>query len=226
MEELPLLKQFANDHLSILLYEDKTVASAYHLVITYGSGALHFIKNEIPVIISGPYGFGGLVTTENFPYLRKNGFCGRPGGNFGEPVPLEIVRDELSVIERMEALSFNARNVRKLAENLSCKPLSAIGEIREQARVLYETLYDDRGRWELRPMLAENIQIVQKRPQILLRRAAINDTVATIQEGDLDLFRQMNGEHTCKHLLAYSKIQEAAFWKLIYALWDKKIIVF
>jgi hypothetical protein len=230
IEESVLLRPFANDHLLFLLqegnYYPEAASDGYTIVITYGPGALHFMRHEIPVVIIGPYGFGGLVTEGNFTYLLKNGFCGRPGGCFREMIPSGVVQEELDVIRRMEGLESNTSNVRKLAEGLSCKPLSAIGELVEQSRLLYESLYNDKARWELRPLLATNIQIVNKQPQTLLRRAEINDTVAIVNEEDLVFFQQMNGGNNCRDLLEYSKIPEMGFWKLIYALWDKKIIVF
>lgn len=228
--EALLLRPFANDHLLFLIQESchfpEEPTDGYHLVITYGPGAVHFIRQNMPVVIIGPYGFGGLVTEENFAYLLKNGFCGRAGGCFREMVPSGLVQEELDAIGRMEGLESNTARVRRLVEGLSCTPLSALGDLVERSRLLYDSLYDEMARWDLRPLLASNIQIVHKQPQVLLRRAGINDTVAVVKEGDLVFFQQLDGGKNCRALLEYAKIPEIAFWKLIYALWDKKIIVF
>src|ERR1700722_6401053 len=90
-----VVKDFANEHIQFVdKKEGHRVPTPLYadLVITFGPGALHFIRQEIPVMIVGPYGYGGVVTAGFLPYPPRNGFMGRPGGTYGEMIPAAIVQ--------------------------------------------------------------------------------------------------------------------------------------
>ncbi len=72
------------------------------LVIGSGTVIEKAIACSKPCIIVGPRGFGGLVTKENIEKQLTTGFQGRIGGNIGEYIPDEILKDEILDFKDME----------------------------------------------------------------------------------------------------------------------------
>jgi hypothetical protein len=229
-DQFGIIKPFANDHLLFTVQPEGQqplkAPFSCDLIITYGPGALHFMKQAIPVVVIGPYGFGGLITADNFNYLLNNGFCGRPGGYFNEVIPPMLVQEELLAIHGMDNLQAITGTVKTLADNLPYSPLSKVSELVAKARSLYDQIYHEKARLALKPVIAANVEFICKEEIFVLRRICINDTIAILNKQELFFFRQINGDNDCRTLHAVSKMPEKEFWKFMYTLWDKKIILF
>lgn len=61
------------------------------LIIADDQFAIKGIMLKKPVLLLGSYGYGGLITNDNIDLLYKYGFTGRPGGNFDEHLPFELI---------------------------------------------------------------------------------------------------------------------------------------
>ena len=61
------------------------------LIIADDQSVIRGILLKKPVLLVGQYGYGGLITNENFDLLYRYGFSGRPGGNFGEYLPYDLI---------------------------------------------------------------------------------------------------------------------------------------
>lgn len=61
------------------------------LIIADDQFAIKGIMLKKPVLLLGSYGYGGLITNDNIDLFYKYGFTGRPGGNFDEHLPFELI---------------------------------------------------------------------------------------------------------------------------------------
>jgi len=69
----------------------------YNLVITNRELAAHALHLGYPVLILGENGLGGLVNKHNLNDFESSGFNGRIGGSPKEPVPAELLLNEILV---------------------------------------------------------------------------------------------------------------------------------
>jgi len=95
---IPYLKSIANAGIQLIASNEAIIIET-DLVLCFGSGAIHFLLQSVPVIIIGTYGFGGWVCLENFELLMQKGFLGRPGGSFNEEIPIKLLADEIIEIQ-------------------------------------------------------------------------------------------------------------------------------
>lgn len=223
------LSTFANEHLRFVTdpqtkSKSERQSFAADAVITYGTGALHFIRQSIPVIILGPCGAGGWVTPDNFYYFLKNGFAGRPGGTLNEPVPQTVLAEEIDGFLSSADKEQTLMELQRFASAVDCLPLSeAIREIsiKEQTH----RYRDENQKWEQMPRIASNIRFVAQNDAIALTRSHINDTIATVDPEDAAFLRQMDGSISCRDLLERSGMNAPDFWQLLDQLSSKKIII-
>ena len=220
------VKAYSNDHIDFYVRgQQRPAIPPVDLVITFGPGALHFIRQGIPVMIIGPYGFGGLVTPEFLPFLVRCGFMGRPGGSYSEPIPEAIVREELLQI-KCNKLSTVAIALRDAASKLPFLPLSGCNEVVKRAKQLHRRLYNKTMRRQLVPRIASNVEMERRGELCYVKRKCINDTLAVINHKKLVFFNKIDANADCSVLHAQSGLTEEDFWKYIYVFWEKKIIVF
>lgn len=228
-EYIELLKQYSNQNISFLSKVEVAngkIKLNTHIIITHGSGVIHFLKQQIPVIIAGPYGFGGWVTSQNISYLIKKGFSGRSGGTFGEMIPVELLAHEVLAIKESKNLQFNLKEVKKIADKLPYKPLSKAIEIIERFDNRKAQWEHHSNRWRLKPFIASNILFKEAGETIMVTRKYIHDTLCTISQEDLPFFQRINGEITCKELFKDSGLEENEFWEILYSLNEQKIILY
>lgn len=228
------VKNYANQHITFIIRSDVSPRSArktppllnYNMVMTYGSGTLHFIRQGIPVMITGAYGFGGTIIPENFPYLLKNGFMGRCGGTYLEIIPSEIVQETLMHIRKNGHSETDLQQIRAMANDLPYKPLSAAGISVQKAQDLYRKLNNTKTRWQLKPKLSSNIEIHHKDGLTYIKRAYINDTLAVADPIHFQFLNTLTGHEDCASLQANTQLSKTDFWDYMYMLWSKKIIIF
>lgn len=224
-----ILKDYSNEHIQFIKKntdDGEEMPIETNVIITYGPGAIHFLKRGIAVVIIGPYGLGGWVTLDNFAYLLKSGFAGRPGGTIGEYIPVQILAHELLSIKECKDLSSVLIANKEYADNLPYKPLSAANEIIEEDNALQEQLHHRERRWELQPFVASNILFEQVGKTIAIKRKHIHDTLCTISQEDMSFFKAINGKANCKCLFKDFQMDEDDFWETLYSLNEKKIILF
>jgi len=234
-EQQNRLKPFVNNHISFLIKKTKTwrlhnsppqATLYFDGVMTFGSGALHFLRQGIPVWIAGPYGWGGLVDTDNFPHLAKRGFMGRPGAAYGEDIPVSIVNEEFAFIQKKPPQPEALDQIKKNAEKVDSVPLSKAKDWIKQTRKSKRSIYDNEARWQLRPKIASHIALVGNNGVIYCQRQGIHDTLAVVNSLKINFLNNIDGENDCAALYKLSGMTISAFWTQLYTLWDKKIIVF
>ena len=226
---IELLKQYSNQNISFLSKVEVAngeIKLNAHIIITHGSSVIHFLKQQIPVIIAGPYGFGGWVTSQNISYLIKNGFLGRAGGTFGEMIPVELIAHEVLAIKECKTLQSMLKEAKEFADNLSYKPLSEANEIIERFENRKAQWEHHSNRWRLEPFIASNILFKEAGETIMITRKYIHDTLCTISQEDLPFFQKINGEINCEELFKNSGLEENEFWEIMYSLNEQKIILY
>jgi hypothetical protein len=224
-----ILQNYINEHIKLIkrvLGIGINISLETDVIITYGPGAIHFIKQGIPVVIAGPYGFGGWVTPGTLPFLLKNAFLGRAGGAMGEKIPIEIFAHELLSIKECKELTSVLDANKKYVDRLPYQPLSEAQKIINEHTVFHKKLHDSKTRWQMIPAVASNIVFEACGETIAVKRKEINDTLCTVSKEDMPFFKSINGKTNCEVLHKDSDMNEEDFWETIYSLNDRKIILF
>jgi hypothetical protein len=217
-----VLRQMTNDNIT-LISQVHANSIFVHLVITYGSAVLHFLKLQIPVIVMGPKGLGGLVTAESFDCLYRRHFMGRPGAMAGEPVPMEILGEEMLSIRHDQR---ELAELQRLAENTRVQSLAEADSIVEGIALHFHHIFDIRRRGDLKPRILSNIYFKKIQARALVIRSQLHDVLAQVDKQDLQFLKKMDGTISCTDLLAQSGMAEDEFWQTLYSLMYKKIICF
>lgn len=227
-EHYVLVKDLSNEHIvfAVRSVAHELVTLSTNVIITYGPRVLHFLKQGVPVIVIGPYGFGGWVTAETLPYLFRNGFLGRPGGATGEPVPARLLVQQLLQLKKCDNTPQMSMITQQLAEHIPCQPLSKMDKVIDDATGLQQQLEDESLRWRLIPAIASNIVFTEIKEQVFLKRKVINDTVCVIAKDDKPFFDRIDGKTDCITLYELSAMSEVDFWETIHALKNRKILLF
>lgn len=220
------VRGYSNDHLFFHSTGSGVREMAANVIVSYALGVLYFIKQEIPVVIIGPNGLGGWVTPENFTYLEREGFMGRPGGELWERVPPFIVLEELLSIKNCNDLNAVLGKDRELADRLPYVPRRKAAGILEELSYRQTLIRDEKARWQLKPAIAGNILFVRDSGTIYVRREYINDTIASFEAADFDFFKNINGRQDFRQLFEGANMDPDDFWDLVHALLEKKIIYF
>jgi hypothetical protein len=225
------VKGFANDNIAFILKgavskHDAMLHEQFDLVMTFGPGALHFIRLGLPVILLGPYGYGGLVDPDTFPDLVRCGFLGRPGGMYGETIPAEIIQEELLFLKANRPSTETLEQVKKIAMGLPAKPGSESNSLIKIRKQLKKDLFNKATRGQFKPKIASNIKIIQKNDVSYVKRLYINDTLAELSPKKLPFFEKIDSSRNCIYLQEHSNMSREEFWRCMYMLWDKKIVVF
>jgi hypothetical protein len=223
------LKNYSNEHILFIHNDDVEThgeSISTNLVITYGPGAIHFLKQGLPVVIAGPSGLGGWVTEDNISFLIRDAFMGRPGGSVGESIPTSIFIHELLSIKESKRIDDEILFTKAFSRNLPYKQLSDAPQIMKNAHILYQQLKDLDNRWELYPRIASNIFFDETTEDVLIKRTHINDTICTLSREDINLFDKIREGHNCRELNEFLGISEDDFWEIITSLFVKRIILF
>ena len=226
---LAILQNYLNEHIQFIKkFEDneKEISLETDVIITHGPGVIHFLKQQIPVIIIGPCGLGGWINPDNLPFLLKNGFVGRAGGTMGEYIPVEILAHELLAIKECKDLSSILTANKEFVDSLPYKPLSAANKIVDEHKALQKNLYDPHARWQMNPFIASNILFKEATDTVAIKRKHIHDTLCTVSKEDMGFFKAINGKTTCETLCKATQMDEDNFWETIYSLNEKTIILF
>jgi hypothetical protein len=186
-------------------------------------GALYFIRQGIPVVIAGPHGLGGFVTPDNFAYLDREGFLGRPGGGSWEPIPPAVFMDEVISVKYFSGLEEILEKNRVLAEQLPYIPSSALPGLKADLHAHLAKLGSEIEKWELVPSLASNLLFVRRNDKVHIARRQLNDTIASLD--DPTFFTFIDGLNNFKQVYALSGMEESDFWELINTMIGQKIIL-
>lgn len=224
------VKGVANSNINFILYDNPEILLSIEAnkIITYGYSARSFIRQRIPTIIIGPYGLGGWVTPDNIEYLLKDNFRGRPSGRFNEFIPLEILVDEFTEITEeknlRKILKKNASIVDKYTESLF-NSYEEEDFITKQDK-LYMDLIDKEKKWNLKPKLASNLNIIKEKESIVIQRKEIYDLLFSLPKSEFEFLEDLNSNMTCKELKEKYEIDIYGFWEIIMTLWERKAIIF
>lgn len=238
---IPLLEQVANDHITLL--KNTSDYTLYfpecELLIGSESAAAHGILSNIPVIVAGKQGFGGLVTEDNLISFLPNRFSGRPGGHFAERIPPALLIQEMMyVLEVMNTkeldnlLDFSDRSINCM--KAFCREYifdSLKGRIGEKY-LLSTYIHDDVLMLELKPKLSSAI-VVDKLELIsgeilCLRNVNTNKMLAEISDAEAKFILQCSGENRVNDLLLLpGKAGDINYClEFLRSLWELRVIHF
>lgn len=217
---------FCNDHIIVKkIGYDLNLSIESNLIITYGLSTIHFLRNKIPVLVLGPFGFGGFVTPTNLHFLYKSDFMGRAGGIKNERIPIEIVAHEIGFFKDIKEIDALLTQNKSIADALPINCLSKELKLQESLNeIMQETFKDKEKRNYLKPKLCSNMHMIFLQDRCLIRRAIINDTICTFDKVEALFLQDLNGRNTCLQLMIEYRMGEETFWDLITLLMAKQII--
>jgi len=238
---IPLLEQVANDHITLL-----TNTSDYtlyfpecELLIGSESAAAHGLLSNIPVIVAGKQGFGGLVTEDNLISFLPNRFSGRPGGHLAERIPPALLVQEIMyVLEVMntkeldDLLDFSDRSIDRMKAFCRKYIFDSLKGIISEKYLLSMYIHDDLLMLELKPRLSSAI-VVDKLELIsgeilCLRNVNTNKMLAEISDVEAKFMLQCNGENRVSDLLLLpGKADDINYClEFLRSLWELRAIHF
>jgi hypothetical protein len=217
------LKKIANEGIQFIALEEK-LSIETDIVLCFGSGAVHILKQALPVIIVGTHGLGGWVEEDNLDYFIRTGFKGRPGGSFDEEIPLALLAEEIVNIQYAKALN---QCCKKLAKKIDKYNFPTVSELiqKQLATSISQIKSDVLKRWDLKMRLASNLTIKKRSRLIMLVRTYIDDVVASFSAEEEPFFTYLIEKRTAKEAFGKAAISMKDFWGMIDILWTKRIVI-
>ncbi|WP_316838060.1 hypothetical protein [Pedobacter nutrimenti] len=238
---ISLLEQVANDN--IIFFANTSDYSSFFsecgLLIGSESIAAKGILSNLPVIVAGKKGFGGLVTKDNLISFLPNRFSGRPGGNFNERIsPVLLVQEIIYVLDVMntkeldDLVDISDHGIERMKAFFWENIFDSIkGMISEQC-LLREYIHDDSLILQVKPKLSSAI-VVDKLELIsggifCLRNIHTNKMLAEITDAEAGLIEQCNGENRVSDLVVMAgkngDINDCM--EFLRSLWELRVIHF
>lgn len=221
--DIEYLKQISNEGIEFVLREEQQQLET-EVILCFGSSAIHFLKSGLPVIIVGTYGLGGHITPENFEFLLKKGFMGRPGGAYNEEIPIELLAEEILEVQYSRILLNQNKQIQALIKKKQIPDYDTLYNQLESFSIEY-WISDIKRRWQLDMQLASNIQILTNGKKTFLVRQHINDVMASFNEVEALFFKYLLEKRSSKEAYNKAAIPIKDFWLMVSVLWDKKIII-
>jgi hypothetical protein len=220
------ISKYCNGTISLHPLGSGPLNIAAHVIVTHSLSSLYFLQMEVPIVIVGPNGLGGWVTPDNFTYLSREAFMGRPAGSLWEAVPYSLLLEELSCILECKELESILKKNKDLAEQMPYLPSSSVAQAADRANALRSAIRDEGKRWDLVPRIASNIKMIQENGKVFFQRNWLHDIIASIDQEDWPFFLHFTGENTFRQIYGVAAMAESDFWEVMYSLLDKDIIVY
>lgn len=238
---ISLLEQVANDN--IIFFANTSDYSSFFsecgLLISSESIAAKGILSNLPVIVAGKKGFGGLVTKDNLISFLPNRFSGRPGGNFSERIsPVLLVQEIIYVLDVMntkeldDLVDISDHGIERMKAFCWDYIFDSIkGMISEQC-LLRAYIHDDSLILQVKPKLSSAI-VVDKLELIsggifCLRNIHTNKMLAEITDAEGRLISKCNGENTVSDLVVivekHGLVNDCI--EFLRSLWELRVIYF
>ncbi|WP_157962632.1 hypothetical protein [Chitinophaga deserti] len=235
---IPRLKAIANSNISFT--ESRPSQDAFtgcRLLIAAGEPALQGILAGLPVIIAGPAGLGGLVTSDNLPAFFTSAFRGRPGGRVGERIASGLLMEEIKyAIEAAESSELayltglsgsQYNNLRVFSPGYINEAVA--GTILAQQQLIH-CLSNGHLSRTLRPALSASV-IVLEMPgsdSYWLQQVHTNKILAVAGEYEIALIRLCNGNRTLEEIVTAlgSNYDLTDCTGFITSLWQQRILYF
>lgn len=90
----------------------------FDLIISHKNTAILATLNQIPCIVVGEYGYGGLINSINIKSLFSNSFNGRVGGYFNEQIPVKILRSDIHYVLFNNNSQSSENNIHNILKDL------------------------------------------------------------------------------------------------------------
>lgn len=238
---ISILKPVANDHITFTKNtgDYSSYFSGCDLLIASDRVAVSGILAGIPVIVVGRYGFGGLVTEDNFLSFIPSRFCGRPGGHCGDSIPPSLLIQEINYVfdvantkELVHLLHISSKNMESLKIYCWDHILDSITKLLTQKGSLEKHINDSSLMLQLKPKLSAVI-IVDERGKIpdhvfWLRNVNTNKILAVVSDFEMKLILQCDGNARVGELAANlgSDYNINDCKEFVRALWELRIVVF
>lgn len=235
------LRPIANDH---ILFREYTYGfwetlTDCNILIASGSIAINALLNQIPVIVAGSHGFGGLVTDDNIHNFIASGFNGRIGGTANEKIPIASIMYEIQYVLGLQGFSINQPFcllskksidflVKAFVENGSEDRINKIVTINKQ---LSGSLVNKDGFMRLKPFVSSSICTEEGLQNSdngkLLINIHTNKILAAVGLAEMNIINSCNGMNTIQEILIKNNSFEASeIVDFINELWQAKIILF
>jgi len=238
---IPLLEQIANDNIRFFVNTSdySSFFSECGLLIGSESVAAKGILSNLPVIVAGKKGFGGLVTKNNLISFLPNRFSGRPGGDFGERIsPILLVQEIIYVLDVMntkeldDLVDISDHGIDRMKAFCWEYIFDSIkGMIIEQC-LLREYIHDDSLILQVKPKLSSVIVVDQLElisgGIFCLRNIYTNKMLVEITDSEARLISKCNGENRVSDLVVMVEKNDGInnCLEFLRSLWELRVIHF
>jgi hypothetical protein len=235
------LKQVANDNITFLTNtgDYSSFFSECDLLIGSERAAARGLLSNLPVIVAGKNGFGGLVTNDNLISLLPNCFSGRSGGNIGEPIsPVLLVQeifyvlDVMNTKELIDLVDISDKNIDRLKAFCWEYIFDSIKGIISEKCLLREYIQDDSLILQVKPKLSSAIVLdkIEFIPDEIfcLRNINTNKILAEMTDFEARLILQCDGENRVSDLtMMLGNDYNVNDWlEFLRSLWELRAIHF
>lgn len=238
---ISLLEPIANNHIFFRVYTNDFWGMLTDCNILLGSQsiAINALLNQIPVIVIGSHGFGGLVTDDNIQNFTESGFWGRIGGSLKEKIPVAAILYEIQYV--LDLLNFNHHKPLHLLSSNHIDLLAKafvengakdmIDKIISSSQQLCRFLTNKEDFLQLNPLIPCCISIEEglgnNDCEKLLINANTNKILAVVGTDEMNIIKLCNGKNTVREILSKNEsADEEEIINFIHDLWRAKIIIF
>lgn len=226
-----LLKPLCNRNVTLIdsqLWNDDSLIG-YPLAITSGSYALKTLFYNVPTIVVGKTGFGGLVKSETLAEHLRWRFSGRFGGEIDEVTPYWILYDEVQVFKT--DLNYILKDTGKISCYIRDKfdPVRTFAFLESQMDDLVADLKTafSKKPHTLKPVVLKDIKIekTSKENTYLMFRDN-NKIVGIISSEEIAIIQQLAGEKSIKQIAEANEMDVEDIAEFVRDLWYQKVINF
>lgn len=234
------LTSVANDNITFLRSTGNysSYLSECKLLVASGGTAVKALLYGIPVIVAGRYGFGGLVTEDNWASFVSSHFLGRPGEHPGERI--STVGRAQEIIYTLEIIGtpewthlsdISAANRERLKTYCLDAALTLARQQLAEKELLARYIDDSVLALQLKPVLSLSFQADERTEfssrTYWLRNINTNKVLAVVSDDEMRLIHECDGRNSLLELVQnlgadYGTGDCIAF---IRSLWELRIIM-
>lgn len=230
---LSVISELINDHIDLLAYDNinwHNYVRHNTIIISSEKNAVEALLLELPVIIVGTNGLGGLVTDNNITEMIKSSFRGRVGGVNGEKVPIRLLLNEITQAQNIKANHQLSPMSRMLINaKYSNIPISHhIKTCLSECQDLQRKLNDIQLVQNLTPIPNANIRFIPVEDgNYMVIRDAVCQILALISSEEMRFINCCRHQHSFSNIISENGFNlESETHDFIKALWNEKIISF
>jgi len=236
-ENKALLLNQANPHIRFLDKDKSYLTTLYSVdaVLASGEDILNSLRFNIPSIVLGEKGIGGLVTTQNYGDFDETNFQGRVGGAYNEDIPFPLLDFEIKLALELEEYPFrpiiSQATFKQISDRFNKSMIATFKLIVFKEYVLYKRLKNNYDVLKLKPHIVVNINVSsvgsQYNSHCIITNLLSNKIIGSLDKAEASVIEHFNGINTINTILGqFDLFPKADILSIVHQLWGMKVITF